>query len=99
MLPRNDLTFATLMRTRVCALTLGSSLKPSMPSDNFWFIFSPWAPCAPEARRPQSGLFEESQFQASSSITRVPLSAAAADSLQARYVIVAVVRADDTRCT
>jgi hypothetical protein len=47
----------------------------------------------------QSGLFKESQLQASSSITSVPLSAVAADSLQGRFVIVVVVRADDLRST
>jgi hypothetical protein len=34
---------------------------------------------------------------ASSSITRVPLSVAAPDSVQGRYVIVVVVRPDDLR--
>jgi hypothetical protein len=99
MLPRNALTFATLMRTRECALTAGSALKSSMTSDNFFRILT-LALCAPEGRYcSHSGLFEESQLQTLSSITRVPLSAAASDSLQGRYVIVVVVRADDLRST
>jgi hypothetical protein len=50
MLPRNDLTFATLIRTRASALTAGSALKSSMTSDNL-LRFWPWALCATEARR------------------------------------------------
>jgi hypothetical protein len=51
MLSPNDLTFATLIRTRASALTTGSALKSSMTSDNFLFRFWPWALSAPEARR------------------------------------------------
>jgi hypothetical protein len=47
-LPRNVVTFVTLMRTRACALTVGSALKSSMTSDNFLFRFWPWALCAPK---------------------------------------------------
>jgi hypothetical protein len=50
MLPRNDLTFATPIRTRASALTAGSALKSSMTSDNL-LRFWPWALCATEARR------------------------------------------------
>jgi hypothetical protein len=41
-LPRNDLTFATLTRTRAIARTAGSALKSSTISDNA-LIFWPWA--------------------------------------------------------
>jgi hypothetical protein len=57
--------------------------------------------CSPRSKNAanQSGLFEESQREASLSISNVPLSAVVADSLQGRYVIVVVVRADELRST
>jgi hypothetical protein len=70
-----------------------------MPSDNSGSHFRPGhrAPQKQEGRK--AAFSRKVSFQTSSSITRVPLSAAAADSLQGRYVIVAVARADDTGCT
>jgi hypothetical protein len=99
MLQRNDLTFATLMRTRACALTVGSALKSSMTSDKLLVQILASGTVRPRSKKAvyKSSVLEESQLQASSSITRVPLSAAAADSLQSHYVVVVVVRLDDLR--
>jgi hypothetical protein len=44
MLRRNDLTFATLIRTRASALTAGSAIKSSMASDNFCWRKTPPSP-------------------------------------------------------